>query len=276
MRDFKVKPISALARGLDVLLTVQEMRAVSLHDLHRKTAIPKASLIRILLTLNRKGLVWQRLADGAYMPSHRLQEHIRFDDADRLVEVAAPKLEKLCKKVRWPSVLAVPRLGYMEVIETNSPKASFDLIVGPVGVHIDLLRSACGRAYLAFCQPGERDAALSRLRQQSPAGPRTAWDRAWIDRMVNSTRARGYSIRARDYSGVYNDDRTSIGMPVMVGGNVSCCVNITWRRKVMTAEAIADLHIEALRETTMAIERDLAAMPTEARGPTTLEHWRTM
>ena len=266
MRDYKVKSIYALSRGLDVLLILQEMRVVSLHDLYKKTGYPKSSLIRMLRTLHDKGLVWQRLADGAYMPSHKLSQHVHVHDTDWLLEAASPLLEELCQKVQWPSVLSVPRLDYMEVIETNSPKAAFDLIVGPVGVHVDMLRSASGRAYLAFCDPGEREAAFSRLREKTPSGPRTAWDSAWVNQVVRTTQARGYSTRARDYAGVYNDDRASIAVPVIVSGNVLCCVNLTWRARVMTTEAIAKLHVVALRKTAAMIQEKLTASLKEGAG----------
>ncbi|NIL96732.1 MAG: helix-turn-helix domain-containing protein, partial [Planctomycetales bacterium] len=47
---------------------------LALKDLHRKTGIPKASLLRILRTLEEKGMIWQRMADGAYVPSFSLSE----------------------------------------------------------------------------------------------------------------------------------------------------------------------------------------------------------
>jgi IclR family mhp operon transcriptional activator len=51
MRHYKVKPIQSLERGLHVLAKLREMRAASLHDLHRATGIPKPTLTRILYTL---------------------------------------------------------------------------------------------------------------------------------------------------------------------------------------------------------------------------------
>ena len=44
------KSIESLARGLQVLQVLQEVRAASLHDLHLATGIPKPTLIRILHT----------------------------------------------------------------------------------------------------------------------------------------------------------------------------------------------------------------------------------
>src|SRR6266571_1220213 len=119
MRDYKVKTIGALHRGLQVLQVLHDMRAASLHDLNRETGIPKSTLIRILHTLHTDGMVWQRMADGAFLPSRKVQLRARIDDADWLGEIASPVLEQLCRRAPWPSVLSVPRLDYMETVETN-------------------------------------------------------------------------------------------------------------------------------------------------------------
>ncbi|OZA20274.1 MAG: hypothetical protein B7X90_06445 [Novosphingobium sp. 17-62-19] len=68
MLERRVKTVRALERGLDVLIEVQTRKAASLHELHQATGLPKATLLRMLVTLGQKGLVWQRLADGAYLP----------------------------------------------------------------------------------------------------------------------------------------------------------------------------------------------------------------
>src|SRR5262245_53063011 len=103
MREYKVKPVQALARGLGVLRALQEMRAASLHDLYLATGLPKSTLTRILYTCHQQGLVWQRMADGAFLPCHAQQRREPFDDADWLAEIASPILERLCATVRWPS-----------------------------------------------------------------------------------------------------------------------------------------------------------------------------
>ena len=65
-----VKIVRALNRGLDVLQAIQSANATSLHDLHLTTSLPKPTLLRILKTLVGRELVWQRLADGAYVASY--------------------------------------------------------------------------------------------------------------------------------------------------------------------------------------------------------------
>lgn len=267
MRHYKVKPIQSLERGLHVLAKLREMRAASLHDLHRATGIPKPTLTRILYTLYRQGLVWQRMADGAFLPSHLMLQRGRLDDTAWLVEIASPVLERLCERVMWPSVLSVPRLDHMEVVETNSPRAYFDeLPAGPIGFRANLLRSASGRAYLAFCPDAEREAVLRRLRDRDVVGHELAHDPVAVRRIVAATRRRGYSVRAPDFGGHYSktrreldDGRSSIAMPVRSGGHVLACVNLTWRRKALTLSQVVDRYAGDLRTAVTTIEGRLAA-----------------
>jgi IclR family mhp operon transcriptional activator len=122
----RVKTIRAVTPAVEVLQIVQASGGVSLNDIHRELSLPKATLLRILLTLQDAGLVWQRIVDNAYLASYSLKENARhLDDVSHLVEVASPILSQLTRRVDWPSILAVPRLDHMEVIETNSPHSYF-------------------------------------------------------------------------------------------------------------------------------------------------------
>jgi IclR family mhp operon transcriptional activator len=263
MRHYKVKPIRGLARGLQVLNVLQQVRAASLHDLNRATRIPKSTLIRIVLTLHQEGMIWQRMADGAYLPSHSLHERAQLDSASWLVEIASPVLESLCQKVRWPSVLTIPRLDYVEVLETNSHRSYFDDIpLGPVGFRANMLRSASGRAYLAFCPDAEREAVLQRLRKKGQLGHEKAHDAAYIKQIVRSTRLRGYSIRDADFGGHYhktraesNDGRNSIAMPIRLNDQVLGCVNLTWKAKLMSVSQLVEKHLSSLKKAVDAIEQ---------------------
>jgi IclR family mhp operon transcriptional activator len=265
--DHKIKRIRALARGLDVLRTLQATGGQSLHDLHLATRLPKATLTRIVATLKDSGLVWRRIADGAYLPSHALRERARhLDDETRLVEVASPVLDALCRDVNWPSILAVPRLEYMEVIETNSPRAYLHHIpLGPVGFRVNMLRSATGRAYLAFCSPAERDAVLARLRASSNPLDAVARDRRWVNRVLDEVRALTFAVRNPDLQGRHDrrrafldDGRNSIAVPVTVEERVVGCINLTWTAKVTTAAEVAGRHLAALKAAASEIAGELA------------------
>ncbi|WP_448624731.1 helix-turn-helix domain-containing protein [Geodermatophilus sp. URMC 64] len=262
MREYRVKPIDSLSRGLQVLEVLQEVRAASLHDLHLATGIPKPTLTRILKTVHQHGLVWQRMVDGAFLPSHTLQRRAESDDDAWLVEIASPVLEELSSRVRWPSVLSVPRLDHMVTLETNSSRTYFDgLPPRPHGYRVNMLGSASGRAYLSFCPEPELEAVLARLRLKEGPAYRLARDDAAVRKLVATTRRRGYAVRAPDFGGDHDrprsevdDGRESIAMPIRLGDRVVGCINLTWRRQIMSLTGMVQLHLADLETAVRTVE----------------------
>lgn len=267
MRAESPKTINALARGLEVLRLIQITGGLRLKDLHTRSGIPKASLLRILRTLEEQGAIWQRMADGAYVPSYSLSELAgRLDREAELVEVASPILERLTGEIAWPSVLAVPRMTYMEVIETNAPRAYHDEIrLGPVGFKINMLRSASGRAFLAACDGVVREAVLDRLRASARPGDRLAHDADAVARILSETANRGYGLRDSDFGGHYDegrgtsdDGRDSLGVAIRMGHDAVGALNVTWSRRSMPRSTALDRLAQAVIDAAREIEDGLS------------------
>jgi hypothetical protein len=106
--------IRGLQRGLQVMQVLQVSSIASLNDIYRATRISKPSLLRILKTLEHAGLVSRRLADGHYRFSSFTGAVRKRDAHERVAEAAAPVLDELCQKVKWPSDLLVPAGNHME------------------------------------------------------------------------------------------------------------------------------------------------------------------
>lgn len=249
MKTPKVKSIQSLARGLRVLQMLQTSGAMTLGDLHRLSGIPKPSLLRILKTLGEEGVVWQRMADGAYVPSYSLAEMAgRMGEESELVEAASPVLAGLSEVVQWPSVLAVPRLTHMEVIETNASQTIMDRIpLGPVGFQVNMLRSASGRAYLSACDEVIREATLERLRHSRRAGDRWARAPDYIQKLLSDCQTQGFALRDRDFGGDYDtgrdgvdDGRDSLAVAIRVGRHIPGVINITWTQTALTRKQAID------------------------------------
>lgn len=262
----QVKSIRALARGLEILKHIQSGGAMSLSDLHRVSGYPKASILRILKTLMEEGVVWQRIVDSAFLASYSLHERASLMNREHeLIEIASPIMRELSEKVRWPSVLAVPRLTHMEVIETNAPKSDFPYFpLGPIGFQINILRSATGRAYLAYCDADKRIAIINRLKLRERKGDLIAHDDAYVAALVERTRKQGYAVRDADFGGDFNetrnvidDARDSIALPIRVGPHVPGVVNITWSMRSMRREKAVEMCLAGLREATDAIANAL-------------------
>jgi IclR family transcriptional regulator, mhp operon transcriptional activator len=267
-RTSSVKTVRALARGVQVLRRLQQSGGMSLHDLHRATGLPKATILRILLTLETEGLVWQRIVDDAFLASHSLHENLVGSEQEtRLAEIASPLLEALTRKIKWPSVLAVPRLTHMEVIEATASRSYFNHIeLGPVGFQINLLLSATGRAYLAFCPKEEREAALDRLRRSQRSGDKMAQDRRWVEDVFATTRKRGFAVRDPRFGGNfdltrrdYDDGRDSLAVPVMLNRRVIGCVNVTWIRRVTSQAKVVREFLADVKATAAEMADQIAA-----------------
>jgi len=264
--DRKVKTIRALDRGVEVLSHIQQERGLSLSELHNRTGLPKATLLRVLVTLSRHGLVWQRLADGAYLPGFVMRARPTPDDeVGRLVEIASPIMAELVERVAWPSVLAVPRLDYMEVVETNSPRSSVEHLIGrSLGYRIDYVHSATGRAYLAFCEERERQSILGRLQitiDQPGDGERLA-------HALRDARERGFGSREPLLAGRAGappfDGRHSIGCPVMIHGRPMAVVNLTWPSRMGSVATVAGRTLPYLQAATRQMaERFMATEPQD-------------
>lgn len=257
MFDQKVKSVRALERGIDVLLELQRSRGRSLDELHKSLGLPKATLLRLLVTLSSRGVIWRRLADGAYMPSWQRAAVGSSDMHQRLAEIASPCLARLSEQVHWPSVIAVPRLDHVEIIETNSPLIAIDdLKLGPVGVKLSYLHTATGRAYLAACDAQEREAIIARRRPPDAS----AESDAALDEIIRSIKRRGYSTRApslpwqdKTQLAVKRDGRQSIAVAVMAHGQAIAAINITWTGQRATVEQVVARCLPKLRDTARQI-----------------------
>jgi IclR family mhp operon transcriptional activator len=160
----------------------------------------------------------------------------------------------------------------METLETNSSRTYFDeLPPRPRGFRVNLLGSASGRAYLAFCSDQEFDAMITRLRQKDIPAHRLAFDDDALRKLVATTRERGYSVRAPDFGGDYyrpraetDDGRSSIAMPVRLGDRVVAAINLTWRRQVLSLTGMVQRHLEDLRAAVHEVEQRARAAGFDA------------
>lgn len=252
MADQKV--IKGLERGLLVLQALQMQPDSSLHELHTVTGISKPSLLRILHTLARAGLVTRRLADGRYRIGSTLSHApSRRAHRDRIAEAAAPVLERLCERVSWPSDLMVPAGDHMEIRETTRTRSPFLLQPERIGLAVNWLNTAVGRAYLAYCPARERQRVIALLNGSARSEDRLARDPARLGAILAEVRARGYGTRDATHVGGYYggpphaDGLLAIAVPLRDGPRVVGAINMLWLRPAFTVEAFAARHLSDLQ-----------------------------
>lgn len=248
------KIIKGLERGLLVLQALQMQPDSSLHELYLVTRISKPSLLRILHTLARAGLVTRRLADGRYRIGATLSHTpSRREHHDRIAEAAAPVLERLCRRVSWPSDLMVPAGDHMEIRESARARSPILLQQERIGWPVSWLLSAVGRAYLAYCPAKERQRIVDLLRASARPEDRMAREPSRLNAALAEIRARGYATRdAMHVGGYYGgpphaDGLLAIAVPLRDGARVLGAINMLWLRTAHTVEAFAERHLPDLQ-----------------------------
>jgi len=254
------KTIKSLERGLRVLQALHMQPDSALHDLFLLTRISKPSLLRILHTLEHSGVITRRLADGSYRIGSTLtRSPSRRGQRDRIAEAAAPILERLCQRVSWPSDLMVPAGDHMEIVETNRTLSPFLLQQERVGLPVNWLMSAVGRAYLAFCPGRERQRIVDLLRASSKPEDHLARNPERLNMILAETRARRYGTRDPAHVGGYYggpphaDGLLAIAVPIRDGGRTLGAINMLWLRPAFTIEAFAARYLLELESTAAEI-----------------------
>lgn len=251
-----VKRIESLARGLKVLEALAA-GAFSVHELRERTGLDKATLLRVLRTLNEQGWVHRRLGDGRYRVRTQLPlRGLAEDPHERLIEHAGPLLAHLQARIGWPSDLAVRHGAHMRIVESTRRFTDLPLNHRIIGLEPHILWSALGRAYLAYCPRPERRELVAELARSRDRLDATAGSAAWVERVVRETRALGYGVREPSYwrHSVSNEAPPSaIAVPVMRRERVLAAINLLWPESAMPLETAVARYLPALRETAVML-----------------------
>lgn len=267
-----VKTIRAFERGLQILELLGAEPTVSLEDLHRRSGLAKATLLRILRTAIEVGWVHRRPSDGHYQLARAVQDlGNRVGREHILGEVAAPYLEELQRVAGWPSDIAVsPSPGQIEILETSRFRAPFAINRLVLGFRPSMAFSALGRAYLAFLPAAERDLHLKWLRQSGLQQERRYVASASFMQELEETKARGYGCRAPGYWGRmidHGDDLSAIAVPIIQDDRVQAVLSLVWISNVMTQEDVIDRSLQDLKDTAVAISHAVSRENGSGRPP---------
>ena len=250
---------------------LQDHYPSTLNDIHQATGLPRPTLLRILRTLELGGMVRRGMGDGLYRNGYRLQRLAEnLDETDRLAEIAAPILDSLCQKVRWPSDVVVLRRwedekAVMEVKETSRAHSPFTVNHILIGFGVNIPMSAAGRAYLAFCPVDEREEIITLLAASNEPANYCVRDRAKFNRVLDGVREQGYAVRDRNFVGGYpdvrpfpDDDLQAIAVPIQTAERVHGAVTLIWLRQAMETDEFVSAYLSDLRAAADEINQKLA------------------
>jgi IclR family transcriptional regulator, mhp operon transcriptional activator len=232
-------------RILRVIRAANELGACTVLDLHRATGISRAAVYRVIENLCRHGYVRRIPKDSRF----RLTAEIRklssgYREDAWIVDVGAPVIARLQQEFRWPTSLATPDKDKMIVRETTRYRSPFVFDTGNVGMHLPILCSSLGLAYLSLCSPRTRQITLALLRQSTHPDDQIAMDRGETERLLRNTARRGYGYR----QGGITANTSSISVPLSTEREVAGSICITFATSVVSQREALAQFLPALRQ----------------------------
>jgi IclR family mhp operon transcriptional activator len=246
---------------LRVLRALNELGTSTVLDVHRATGISRAAIHRIVDNLCRYGYLRRVPKDSRFRVTAEVRKlSSGFRDDAWIGEVGGPVIARLQQEFRWPTSLATPDQGKMIVRETTRYRSPFVFDTGKVGMHLPVLGSSLGIAYLAFCSRRTRQIILELVRQSPDLEDRIADSSVKTEQLLRGTTRRGYAYR----EGGITPNTSSISVPLKSNEEAVGSICITFATSVVSrVDAVAQF-LPALRKASADIEAHIETSASNA------------
>ena len=234
--------IESLDRGLRVFeLFGVDPRPMTLSDLAKAADLPRATVRRILFTLERAGYV---AGDGKLftLTPRVLVLAASYLSSNQVVTILQPVLDRLATAAREISSLAILDGNDVIFIARSSPARVFSSGID-LGYRLPAFCSSVGRVLLGKFSNGELEAAIDAA-SLTPMTPYTVIDKVLLLATIITDREKGYSLVDREAEPGFR----SIAVPIRrYDGTIAAAINM-------------GAHVDRISTNEM-IERFLRALP---------------
>jgi IclR family mhp operon transcriptional activator len=242
----------SLHRGFEVLSALNRFNGSGVARLSELTGIHRTTIYRILETLQQMNYVTKGDSrDNYYLTLKVRQLSDGFNDEAWITSVGAPILRQLHRKVLWPTNIATFDHDAMVIRESSHRYSPFAVQHAVVGQRVPMMRTALGRAYLAFCPDAERKEIMRILRSLSTEDSPGPANRAYVTDFVRKAREDHYASSA----GEKKDKTAAIAVPVMCDNRVIACINLIFFSSAFSTSRAAQEYLWHLREAAASIAK---------------------
>jgi len=265
--------IRSVERAIDLLQALNRRPLSTLHDLHCETGLPKPSIVRLLRTLEAKGLATQSSSYGTYQLLGRVKSlSSGFHHEPAIVEAAEEIMGDFTRREGWPLSMALFDLDAMVVRACTIRYTSLSLEHSALNRRLSVVTRALGRAYLAHSTPNEQKILLEILKHSKGPEDEAAKNGDYMAGMIAQVRERGYATR----DPLIFPRSSTFAVPVRENERVVACLGFTWITAAMPMQKAIDEYLPAVLETagkiSQALVRDVHPAPSAPpfREPTEL------
>jgi IclR family pca regulon transcriptional regulator len=254
--------VQSLERGLHVIRVLSSSDPLALSEVARRAGLSRAAARRFLITLEHLGYV--RQSSGRFELTPRVLElGYAYLSSLSLPEVAQPHLERLAQEVHESSSVSVLD-GDDVVYVARVPTRRIMSVTISVGTRFPAYATSMGRVLLAGLPDDELQQVLARADLRKLTS-RTNVSKHALAREVKRIRDEGYALVDEELE----PGLRSIAAPIHdASGAVAAAINISTQVSRSTVDELRQHLLPPLRETAMAIERDLQAGAPSGFGET--------
>lgn len=250
-------PVESVRRAFEVLRTLNRLRIGTVSKLHAETGLPKPTVVRMLDTLIADGYVVRDNMCGGYRVTHKVRElDSGYDGIAQIIEASRPCAIDLTARIKWPVGIGIFDSDAIAIhfwTGTISPWVHTNTMLGH---RPNLITSAMGRAYMAFCHDDQRERLIARFRTDTKRkfGPS---EEAEYRELLTRIRQNGFAFRAPNTEPRRN---TTVAFPILHGGEVLASITVSFFVTAVPRNRIADQVVEPLRSTVARIEDIISFM----------------
>ncbi|PZU08024.1 MAG: DNA-binding transcriptional regulator [Sphingomonas sp.] len=253
-RESKCDGVRAVERAIDLLQALNRRPLSTLHDLHRETGLPKPSIVRLLRTLEGKGLAAQSSSYGTYQLLGGVKSlSSGFHHEPLIIEIAEEIMIEVTKREGWPLALALFELNAMVVRASTIPYTSLSLLHSTLNKRLSMIGRSLGRAFLAASSPSEQKILIEILKHSPDPEDQPAHDPEAMARLIGQVREQGYAMR----DPLIEPRSATLAVPVHDNGRVVASLGITWIAAGVSPQEGVKRYLPTLRATAAEISRQL-------------------
>ena len=200
---------TTLARGLEVLRCFTPLEPLlGNKEISVRTGLPKPTVSRLTYTLTKLGYLRHDMRLGKYqLGSAVLSIGYPLLASMNVRQVARPLMKELADYCSGSVSMGVR--DRLSMVYVESCRSGNGLATLPdIGTSVPISQSVIGRAFLAACNPPEREALLNQMKVKQPEAHSKY--RVPIDQAIEDIRSRGFCVS----TGELRRDVYAVGAPM--------------------------------------------------------------
>lgn len=252
--------VATKPKGLQVLQVINQKVGLKAAEISSIADMPRPTIYRILETLEELGFVAQDRSSGLWRVTlHAKSLSAGFREADWIVQAVVPQMVSLGRRVLWPLDLVTFNNDSMIIRESTHDFSPYSVNHGMVGLHLPLLDTAGGRAYLSFTSDVERSQIVQALQAKSGESHPLMTADGPLDEVIRKCRELGLGYRSNGF----RSETASLSAAIQHGDRIIACLTLIYFKSAMSLSKAVEIYREDLLSTVYEIQKTLPRLETQ-------------